>query len=532
MSEQRGGVVIGMNDQRASTRNGSRFNALKHGLTAKTPVLPGEDPAELQAKIDAYKAKYQTRDEVEGDLMEMAAIACWQFKRANRIEAHRVTRDIVMRTEAEKVRAGKDVAGLGRRLLFDRRGPWQLFPSRDYENKQPRTSDSGEPVDPDQPVVIVRELESTPEGCGWLLDRWFELRKPIENESEDGSGWLSCQKFTAIRLLGKQPLDAICDPEVAMVFLASHAICPNFATAFHELRCEIHYDQVEMHEGDLGRDEWEAITPADTAAGRKALLEIVDKSIDRLLRLQAERGEVAAFLEEVQCNIPSDEESKTMAQIQRHREKANRLVVRNIEMIERKRRYEAEGWGKARREREKLKEQARRGQMTDLRFVIDERGTIHDAQGYDGDLDAGLARWEATHGKQPFEYTDAQREEDDRRRRAIADYERWVAGERGNAAGDRRADGVHGVVADGGMKPRDEAFSGHGTAVVEPNGSVPLSLMGNEPATKIQNEIEGGGGSSVELEVGGGEETVGQGDGGDPSGAREPAPNCRARGRR
>ena len=50
------------------------------------------------------KAKYQTSDEVEGDLMELAAITCWQVKRANRIEAHRVARDIVMRAEAAKPR--------------------------------------------------------------------------------------------------------------------------------------------------------------------------------------------------------------------------------------------------------------------------------------------------------------------------------------------------------------------------------------------------------------------------------------------
>ena len=266
---QHGGVVVGMKDQRASTRSASRFNALKHGLTAKTPVLPGEDPAELQSKIDAYKAKYQTRDVVEGDLMEMAAMACWRVKRANRLEAERVTRDVVVRKEADALRAGMDVADLGRRLLFDRRGPWQDYPSRDYENKQPRTSDSGEPNDPHQPRKVVLQLEATPDGCHWLLDRWFELRKPLENESEDGSGWLSCQKFTAIRLLGKQPLDAIHDPEVAMVFLASYAIWPNLPTAFHELRCEIHYDQVENYEGELYRDDWKAITPADTAAGAK-----------------------------------------------------------------------------------------------------------------------------------------------------------------------------------------------------------------------------------------------------------------------
>ena len=45
MSVQQGTAVVGMNDQRASTGNCnmSRYNAIKHGLTAKTPVLPGED---------------------------------------------------------------------------------------------------------------------------------------------------------------------------------------------------------------------------------------------------------------------------------------------------------------------------------------------------------------------------------------------------------------------------------------------------------------------------------------------------------
>ena len=110
-------------------RNASRFNAVKHGLTAKTPVLPGEDPAALQAKIDAYKAGYETGNEVENDLAEMAAMAVWRAKRANRLEVTRVTRDIVTRPQADALRATLDVVGLGKRLLFDRRGPAQLYPS-------------------------------------------------------------------------------------------------------------------------------------------------------------------------------------------------------------------------------------------------------------------------------------------------------------------------------------------------------------------------------------------------------------------
>jgi len=33
----------------------SRFNALKTGIDAKAQVIPGENPAELQALIDAYE---------------------------------------------------------------------------------------------------------------------------------------------------------------------------------------------------------------------------------------------------------------------------------------------------------------------------------------------------------------------------------------------------------------------------------------------------------------------------------------------
>ncbi len=308
-----------------------------------------------------------------------------------------------------------------------------------------------------------------------------------------------------------------------MVFLASHAISPNFATAFHELRCEIHYDQVENFEGELDRDEWLAITPADTAAGRKALLEIVDKAIDRLLRLQAERREVADFLEEVQCNLPSHEERKTMAQIQRHRENANRLVVRNIEVIERARRYEAEGWGKARREREKLKEQARRGRMIDERFVIDEHGTIHDAQGYDGDLEAGLARWEARNGRQPCEdpYFRAQGAGGGSYSHGIpngagAKPEHLQSqGHPSRTCGDSAtlpatsADGTRSVPATPDQwqgQCHAEQSPGHTVqsqsltkAEIEDAGtesgqvgrsdSVPLTLTEKEPATKIQNEI-------------------------------------------
>ena len=388
MSVQQSAAVVGMDDQRASTCNASRYNAIKHGLTAKTPVLPGEDPAELQATIDVYKSDHQTQNQSEADLATLAAMAYWRCMRANRLEVNRVTGDIVRRMRAEAAREALEAKGLGDRLLFDRRGPSQLYPSRDYEHKEPRTSDSGEADDPDQPGKLVIQLEATRAGRQWLREHLGEVRKPIDS----GEGWISCEKFLFLRLLGKQPLDALRDRKAALVFLASHVMRPVFPSAFRELRCEIHYDRVKFHERQLSRREMNAITPPDAAAARTVLLAMIDSAIERLGRLDAEHAEGDEILELVEPNIVSNEEAKPVGQIQRHGESANRLVIRNLDTIKRWHRWKEEGWGRARRERVQLKEAARRGIMIDERFVLDERGDVRDAQVYDGDVDAGLAR--------------------------------------------------------------------------------------------------------------------------------------------
>ena len=55
-----------------------------------------------------------------------------------------------------------------------------------------------------------------------MRDRWEELRTLLE----PGKFWQSHDRFKAIRLLGRQPLDADEDKWVAEVFVASHALNP------------------------------------------------------------------------------------------------------------------------------------------------------------------------------------------------------------------------------------------------------------------------------------------------------------------
>ena len=98
-----------------------------------------------------------------------------------------------------------------------------------------------------------------------------------------------------------------------------------------------------------------AITPADTAAAQAALLEIVDKALKRLRRLKAKRREVAGIVEKLQPDILGHDDSKGGQNLRRHVESTNKLIHRNIEVIYKRRRDEATGWGKTRQERERRK---------------------------------------------------------------------------------------------------------------------------------------------------------------------------------
>ena len=64
-----------------------RLNGLKHGLCAETIVVPGEDPAEFEAMLEAYCAEYQPTTPSAEFLVRQVAMADWRLLRLHRIEA-------------------------------------------------------------------------------------------------------------------------------------------------------------------------------------------------------------------------------------------------------------------------------------------------------------------------------------------------------------------------------------------------------------------------------------------------------------
>jgi len=64
----------------------SSRNSTVHGLTGKSPILPGEDPADLRDLAESYRAELHPKGQAEEDLVERMAVATYRLRRIARIE--------------------------------------------------------------------------------------------------------------------------------------------------------------------------------------------------------------------------------------------------------------------------------------------------------------------------------------------------------------------------------------------------------------------------------------------------------------
>ncbi len=491
-------AVIETDVREEKKTNGSRFNALKHGLTAKTAVLPGEDPEMFQARIDQYKGDIETRNGIEEDLAKNAALASWQVDRAANLRAARAKSASVKaaKSDADRLREDVEAAMLGNRLFHDRMGPIELYATQDYLLEQKRTSwDHENPDDPDHPAILVRRLCETVAGCRWLLKSWSELRDILKM----GLGLQSHEKLKMLRLMGKQPINALGRPEVARVFLACHVLEPQFDYAFQELRSEMYVDRFARFKELMERWEKIGIAPPNRMAARVVLLGIIDGAIEGLKGLEAQLQAKEDEGQRKREACPSDEDQKAGQQVERHQGSCNRLIFGNLNAIHKLRRNEADGWGKARQQREQKAQGKKKSTPVDHRSVVDERGVVRPAYGYDGDLEEGLARFEAEFGRSglnaPWEEFEATH------RRAVPDYARFVASrvrEEGGSGGGEALTDDGGKVDQGAQA--EGGFVGGELADEEVKG-VTQVLMETVRESNLQNEICDGQPSDFRLPI-------------------------------
>ena len=77
-----------------SGRAASARNAMKHGLTAMSILVPGESQKEFDAHLAGYAQQFQPASSVEQDLVQTMAVARWRLRRIPAIESNMVVNEI------------------------------------------------------------------------------------------------------------------------------------------------------------------------------------------------------------------------------------------------------------------------------------------------------------------------------------------------------------------------------------------------------------------------------------------------------
>ena len=151
------------------------------------PVLPQEDPKELEDRTQQAITAMKPRNPLELDLVCRAVRLSGEIDRAERVGtahlAHRVRMAARSGTDTVSAEELYKVHDLGSKLFF------QAAIGPGYSDS---TAD-------DYPAVIVRRLEESAEGCRWLLARWAEILNLLDREA----AWGDPEIIRFVGLLGK-----------------------------------------------------------------------------------------------------------------------------------------------------------------------------------------------------------------------------------------------------------------------------------------------------------------------------------------
>ena len=264
----------------------SSRNAYKHGERARRKEHLRAESIAYEQRLMRSGALGGPQSDAEEFLLSEQVAMSFEIERTRRAYLERVTRRIENADATER----DAVWELGERLFFDPCGPPDLFGTREHDWRKVRSSWRGLAADPDDPAKLVRELESTEMGCWFLLERWRELREHLES----GGFWVGLDRLRAIRMLGRQPVEAISDRRMADIFAASHALRRTGDCAFFELLADMSHTTHETYVSRL-RARWkDLVQPKEPVKARQVLIDLVDENIAEIEEILVEHEQQSA----------------------------------------------------------------------------------------------------------------------------------------------------------------------------------------------------------------------------------------------
>jgi hypothetical protein len=185
----------------------SRFNAVTHGMTAQSDLLPAENPDDFQAGRLGLRDSLNPRSALEAIMVDRIARNAWHAERAERAAEARL--DFTVNHEAlDRAHAqNQQVISLSQLLLAD------LF-ERAFIPPEARAGGA------EHPAQLVALLETTIPGCDWLLGRL----RTLECYRPRPGAWVEIHGFQLARLMGFYATEFATEYAVAYALLASEVV--------------------------------------------------------------------------------------------------------------------------------------------------------------------------------------------------------------------------------------------------------------------------------------------------------------------
>jgi hypothetical protein len=312
----------------------SSMNAVKHGFTARTVLLPSEDFGEFRHRMTGFFDALKPRNALEVFHAERAMYLSWQLERIQRAQAGRIHVRALTHVELEENRIALEVGTLVQKLLKPLAGRTAVFPfdarAAEGEDEGLATPELGE-----HPAQVVAKMEATGAGCRMLLQLWEELHERL---GRPGGYWRAPERFRAFRLLGIHGNTSYMNMKLGSLLQACQVLDPE--TGSRGLVREIWGELVpaaKMAELEaMYQDEVRHKPVPDQETARQYLVELIGEQTARLEQKAELSDRCTKYETEVASFLTAVDDSKAGRLNQRYEMHVERMFNRHLDEIDKR----------------------------------------------------------------------------------------------------------------------------------------------------------------------------------------------------